>query len=438
MRSKLIAIWIGPYGVGLFAIFNYVLELLSTATQLNMRQSAVRDISAASHYRLPFVAGVVRWWGKRLGLLGAAIIILLSPLLSLISFGDMHYWWGFACLSVAMVAMSVTNAEQALLQGTSSLRALAKASIIGAVSGTVISIPLYYFLGESSIIPTIIIFAITSLIATMSVREVKSTVNKRQENIRAGRDFLRLGVYLTVSAVVVETEAYIFVSYLNRIGNEATVGIYQAGYTLVVRYTGIIFAALSMEYFPRIMKLVHRSSSTSLVVSHEILLILYVLAPMIVLFIAADRLAINILYTEAFMAALPFVTIAIGAMVFRAASYAMAYVIIARGDGKTYIATECTSAVITLALNITMYQCWGYAGLGLSYVISYIIYTLIIGAVYRRRYRLRLHGAVVKVMIYTTLITAGSILLKFIAWWAVLPMLVPACYLSYCGYRSLR
>lgn len=39
VRTKLIALWIGATGVGLFAIFNSMVDLMSSITQLNMRQA---------------------------------------------------------------------------------------------------------------------------------------------------------------------------------------------------------------------------------------------------------------------------------------------------------------------------------------------------------------------------------------------------------------
>lgn len=45
VRTKLVALWIGPVGVGLFGLFNQALDMLNTATNLGIRQSSVRDIS---------------------------------------------------------------------------------------------------------------------------------------------------------------------------------------------------------------------------------------------------------------------------------------------------------------------------------------------------------------------------------------------------------
>ena len=52
LRSKLIALWIGPAGIGLYAVFNAALQALMPITQLNIRQSAVRSIAAARELSL--------------------------------------------------------------------------------------------------------------------------------------------------------------------------------------------------------------------------------------------------------------------------------------------------------------------------------------------------------------------------------------------------
>ncbi|MDE6654477.1 MAG: oligosaccharide flippase family protein [Muribaculaceae bacterium] len=428
VRAKLISIWIGTTGVGLFATFNSVLEMMSTATQLNIRESSVRDLSAADGSKLASTVTAVRWWARRLGLAGALVMALLSPLLSLISFGDTDMWWGFCALSVAMFALSVSNGEQAIMQGTSLLRPLAKSTMWGAVGGTVISIPLYYFFGTGSIVPSITIFSLTTMTASCLCCSVKGASGNSGISRSIGRKFLSLGLYLTIPAIAVTAASYVFISYLNSAYSESTTGIFQAGYTLVIRYTGIVFTALSMEYFPRISRTADRVNVTSTLVSHEMILILNVLTPLLVIFISADGLILHILYTEAFIDTLPFVTIGCLAMIFRGASYCMSYVIIARGDGRTFLITELLSVSIGLTLNITLFTRYSFTGLGVSYVLWYLIYTLIVGYVYRgygmilRPRALRLLGASVTIL-------CAAIVLKGYGWWPPLIMLVPSLIL---------
>lgn len=437
VRAKLISIWIGTAGVGLFATFNSVLELLSTTTQLNIRESTVRDLSSATGKEVAVTASAVRWWARRLGLAGAIVMAALSPLLSLISFGDTDMWWGFCILSVAMIAMSVNNGEQAIMQGTSRLSRLAKSTMWGAVVGTVLSVPMYYFLGTGSIVPSIIIFSLSTMTASCLYSDVKGAKNPPRLNRSTGMGFLRLGVFLTIPAIAATASSYVFISYLNSTYSESVTGIFQSGYTLVIRYTGIVFTALSMEYFPRISRTSDRAHITSTLVSHEMMLILYVLTPLLVIFVAADEAALLILYTDEFTAALPFITIGSLAMIFRGISYCMAYVIIARGDGRAYLTVELLSAAIGLSLNIFMFSHYSFAGLGMSYVLWYMIYTALTGAVYMK-YGMKIRRQTVALACLSAAIVAAAIMLKAYGWWGSLLMLVPSGILSWKGFRSFR
>lgn len=49
VRTKLVALWIGAAGIGLIGLYSTAIELLSAISQLSLRTTAVRDISAAPH-----------------------------------------------------------------------------------------------------------------------------------------------------------------------------------------------------------------------------------------------------------------------------------------------------------------------------------------------------------------------------------------------------
>ena len=390
VRTKFIALWIGPMGVGLFAIYNSILELLSNASQLNMGQSAVRDIADAPQSRLRHTATVVRWWALRLGAAGLLLTILASPLLSIVSFGGTAHWTAFAALSAAVLFLAVRNGEWAILQGAGHLLALARSTMWGILGGSAISIAMFYFWGNASIVPSIIVTAACGMASALLHKNIPGIQMPRREKIQSGKSFLRLGGYITFTALISQAASYIFIIWLNRTGSTATVGFYQAGYTLVIQYAGIIFSALSMEFFPRVTKVAHRPRMASVVVSHEMSVVLTVLTPFVVIFILAADVITRILYTAEFTVILPFITIGICGAVFRAISYCMSYVILARGDGKAFVFAELADTAIGLTLNIILFSRYGYAGLGMSYLLWYIIYVCMIWTVYRCRYGMRL------------------------------------------------
>ena len=104
VRTKLVAMWIGPVGMGLFGLFNQALDMLNTATNLGIRQSSVRDISqahenAAEQGHISRVITAVRRWSLWLGMAGVVFTIAMSPLLSEWTFGNSDHIWGFVAVS---------------------------------------------------------------------------------------------------------------------------------------------------------------------------------------------------------------------------------------------------------------------------------------------------------------------------------------------------
>ena len=63
VRTKLVALWLGSMGVGLFGLFNTAIDAITTLTQLGIRQSPVRNIASAGEGgTLRRVVAAVRGW----------------------------------------------------------------------------------------------------------------------------------------------------------------------------------------------------------------------------------------------------------------------------------------------------------------------------------------------------------------------------------------
>ena len=145
------------------------------------------------------------------------------------------------------------------------------------------------------------------------------------DTLNIGKDFLKLGFFITLTDIVTQTTNYIFITYLNNVADTATVGYYQAGYTLIAKYTGLILSALCVEYFPRLSKVAHSNMKLNIFVSQELNIALMVLTPVIIAFILFRRLIITILYTESFFVIETFISVGIIGMIFRAVSWCMAF-----------------------------------------------------------------------------------------------------------------
>ena len=413
IRTKLVAMWIGPVGVGLFGLFNNALEMISTGTNLGIRSSSVRDISQALTGHDPGLVArmvsVVRKWSMWLGLAGALTTLLLTPLLSQVTFGDTTHIWGFVALSVAVLLQALTNGEYAILQGTARLKRLASVTLWGTIVGLAVSIPLFYLLRERSILPSILAYAAALAVFAWLFRnrDYPPAVMSRHETFNMGKGFVRLGIYMTLGNFASILASYAFNSWLNINAGTEAVGYYQAGYTLLNKYTGLILTALGMEYYPRLSKVADSRIRLRAFVSQEINLAIAVMAPVVALFILLRELVVWILYTPEFNVIFSFVSWGMIGTVLRTLSWCLAFTILAKGDGKTYLWTEVASAIINLVLNIVFYRWWGLTGLGIAFLVSYLLYTLIIAVVYFKVYRLSVTPACLYNLLWTLAVAAA-------------------------------
>ncbi|MGM9804166.1 MAG: oligosaccharide flippase family protein [Muribaculaceae bacterium] len=396
VRCKLVSVWIGPAGVGLFALWNTALEMLNTATNMGVRSSSVRSISAAKGNDVTGMLIAVRRWSVWLGVAGAVLTVALSPMLSRITFGDDGHIGSFVVLAIAVAMVSVMNGEHAIMQGTGMLRRLAVVSVCGSVAGLLVSVPLFYFYRIDSVLPSIVAYAVVGAVFACVWRRriVPQAVVTIRQTWHQGGEFIRLGIYMTIGVALAMVSNYVFVAYLNHRAGLNEVGFFQAAYTLVNKYVGLVLSALAMEYYPRLSKVWNSRRRLSLFASQEISLTLAVLVPVAVLMMPLCNFVVNLLYSSEFVVIEQCVTWMLVGMIPRATSWCMAFVILVRGDGRTYVVTEALSTVIGLALNVASYHRWGLTGIGVSFIVWYVIYNVIVGVVCVRRYGMRMHGSV--------------------------------------------
>lgn len=429
VRTKLVALWIGPAGIGLFGIFNSAVETIGGLSQLNLRQTAVREMAAAHPSEIGIVARSVRRIAFWLGVLGAVVMLCLSPWLAESSLGDSRGWTSFAWLAVTIVLIAVNNGEAAVFQGFQRFHRLTVCMMAGALGGLAVSVPMFYFWRIDSIVPSIIAFYVVTWLALGFYRQklpqADRTLGVRQ-TFAFGRRFLQLGVFLTMSELAVNAINYVFLAYLSRTAGIDTAGIYNAGFTLTTRYAGLVFAAIAMEYFPRLASVARRSRLESVFVSNQALIALAILVPIATAFVGLLPFVVRLLYSEAFVAVIPMAAIAMVGTALRAVAWCMGFVIVARGDGMVFLITETLSAAIALTLNIVGYNFAGFAGLGVAYTLWYAIYTAIVAFVYFGRYSLSLNRIVWGRLLYAVLLIAVSagLALWVSAWWCIVPAIV--------------
>lgn len=387
VRTKLIAVVAGQAGIGLLGLYGAAIEMLSALSQMGLRTSGVREISGSTGNESR-KAAVRRVWtyGVTAACVGAVVTVVLSPLLSRIAFGDGSGTGGFACIGLIVGLNALTASRQAIMQGTGRLRALARASVAGTAVSLIVSVPAIYMLREKSIIAVLLIYGAVTAMAYMYGSRGETGMATGGGAVSGGvKRMLRFGVYMTVADGAVWLCEYLFMSWLRGAAGENELGLYQAGHTLSVKYIGMIFTAIAMEYYPRLSGVAGSRRRMSAYLDHELRIVVRAAVPAAVAFIVLMPMAVDVLYSDEFAGVTTMVRIAVPATLLRAVAWCSGFVILSKGDGRVFLLTECVSGVTALVLNVVCYSAYGIDGLGLAFAGTYAIYTpLVVGIVWRR------------------------------------------------------
>lgn len=343
IKNKVVAILLGASGIGLLGIFTTTLNLINSFSDLGLSKSAVRNISAANTENLAETSKIVSIYSKLLfiiSLISALLSAIFGKYLSILVFGNSDYTWSFVGLSIAVFFNSISTGQLAILQGMRQLKALAKASSIGAFLGMIASLPLFYFFKEQGIVPSIILsFIVSFLLSTYFVRKndfQKVNISKSERNVH-GKDMLKLGIAMMCVSFMVALSGFVLRAYINKNSGVNTVGLFQAGFTIITGYFGMIFTAMSTDYFPRLSSISDDNIRIEAEVNQQSIIALVLLCPLIVILLFIMPFFIEVLYTSKFLLTVSYVNWAIYGVIFQAVGQTLGMVLLAKNRSSIFL-----------------------------------------------------------------------------------------------------
>ena len=149
VRIKFVAILLGPSGVGLLSIYTQITTLVSSATGMGIGNSGVRQVAEAvgtgDDDRIARTVITLRRMVWLTGGLGLLVMVLLCIPISRVSFKSDDYAWPIALLGLTMLFSSIAVGQSCVLRGTRRIADISRITVIGALNGTIISIPCFIF-----------------------------------------------------------------------------------------------------------------------------------------------------------------------------------------------------------------------------------------------------------------------------------------------------
>jgi enterobacterial common antigen flippase len=391
VRTKAMAVLLGPSGFGLFGVYASIQNLTQNIASMGINTSGVRQIAASAGSgdkdRVAQTAAVLRRTAFVIGLLGAALLLGFSRQVSQISFGNTQQTAAVSLLSLAVFFNLVSGGQTALIQGMRRIADLATINILGAFFGLCTSIPLVYLLGADGVVPSLVAVAAMTILTSwwysrkIPVERVTVTLSQvRQET----SSLLKLGSAFMASSMMTLGVAYfVRVVVLREAGFEAA-GLYQSAWTLGGMYVGLILQAMGADFYPRLTASITNHEECNRLVNEQTLVGLLIAGPGVLATLTCAPLVIALLYSAKFGAAVDVLRwICLGATL-QVITWPMGFIIIAKGRSALLFAAELVWTVVALALSWFCVKRYGLAGAGIAFFGSYIFHWILINPIARR------------------------------------------------------
>ena len=402
VRTKFVALLLGPEGMGLLALFNSTIKLVSESTNLGLNMSAVREISDAyengDNEKLNHTVKLIRSWSVITALLGMFLCLLLSPWLDRWSFTWGNHTLHYAMLSPIIALMAITGGELAILKGVRQLRHLAAISVYNMLASLVITVPLIYLWGETAIIPSLLFVALAQMLLTIycSYRQFPLHISFSRPLLGEGVSMVKLGVAFVIAGIFGSGVDFIIRSHLNNAGSLDIVGMFNAGYMMTMTYGGLVFSAMETDYFPRLSAVNEIGMRLNETVNKQIEVSILLLSPMLMAFMVGLPILVPLLYSKAFMPVMSMGQVLVFAMFIRAITLPIEYLPLAKGDSGSYLLMETLYDIMVVVLVVVCFHFWGLTGTGVALVVAGMLNLIMVLLYMHYKYKYVLSGTVVK------------------------------------------
>ena len=338
-RMKLTAVILGGIGMGLITVYNRVFEFLNSASNMGIPLNATRKTSElfeeGTEEQITHQVMVIRTWVLWSALLSVLICLFFSPVISYFFFEkDWHHWLEVMIIAPVAVCNIIAEGECAILKGLRQVRKVAIIETLLAPGTLICTIPLYYLFGIHGIIIGLIACGILSAVMhfSFSLRLVSYKVRPlSQKTFCEGLPLIKVGIPYVLAGVANAGLQMVIPAIILVHHTMKEVGHYNAGWTLMIGYSGLVFMALESDYFPRLSSVNNDKRRMNDTINQQIDACTLILAPLLILLVVFMPFVLRMLYEEEFLVVTGMATLSVFYPLLRCMSLPIGYSILAKG-----------------------------------------------------------------------------------------------------------
>jgi O-antigen/teichoic acid export membrane protein len=423
VNTKFLAVFLEPYGVGVFnqLVFFHLWIILLTA--LGTGQGIVKYVSeynADGKYeeirKIVVTLGVLLF---SLSLVVALAIYLFADRISFLLFGNTEYTNLISLLPFAIPQAILMGFYFCLVQGFRPIKQLSLFMVAQAGIGVLILIPLVYFWNLRGAVFNIIMVGLGEL---AMIRWIYHRYCPVKVSLRDFKLFEFKSVYQVINYGMVHLIVYV-VQYLvltilfrrliiTRLGIEAN-GVYSPAYGLSYQSMLLIHYTIHIYSFTKISE-AKQLSEVNAEVNNLLRTALLIMTPVLFVLIGYREWLILLLYTDKFLAVTRIMPVQFMGDFFRVIGLAVALPIFARANLKAMLAFDASIHLVFYGIAYLMIPKYGLLGAAASYLMMYLLYLMAVFPYMRSyiKFRFEKNNCLLMGFSFLTLIVASTLKLS--------------------------
>jgi O-antigen/teichoic acid export membrane protein len=377
MRTKAIALVLGTEGIGLVGLFGSIMTMGTSIIGFGIYSSGVRQIAATADDDAAARVSMRALWTLSflLAVAGGILFWLLRYPITIYTTGSDRYvsQVGWIALGIAMSILS--GAFIASIQGYRRMGDFARAQLYGNVIGAIAGVASVIIFGETAVIAVVLIPPATAcLFGYIYARRLpnRPSFGLSPNLLPIWKSLMHVGIAVTVSAMMGSATQIVARTIVVRMMGLNEAGLFQAAWTISAVNIGLLLAAMSADYYPRLSGVSHDPSLMAEEVNRQVHVALLLAGPLLIGVTAMAPVALWLLYSREFQGAAELLQWLTAADILRLTGWALGYVMLARQATFSYIAIEASFGLVFIPAMLVLAPLVGLPAAGAAYFIGYL------------------------------------------------------------------
>ncbi|MEK7781702.1 MAG: oligosaccharide flippase family protein [Verrucomicrobiota bacterium] len=390
LRNKAITLIMGTSGAGWWSLCWSISELARSIAGVGINNSGVRQIAASvatgDHQKIARTVVTLRRVSLVLGIVGALALAALCVPVARYYFKDEALAGVVVLVALTVLFSTISQGQTALLQGMRRVGDYARNSLLGAVLGAAVSIPVIYVLFKREVNPAFTIavaLVCVSMLAALAswwyARKIKveAVPLSSREVTEEARALLKLGFIFMLSGVMMQGVMAAVTFILHHTMDENAVGLYGQAWMLSGYLVGFVFQAMGTDYYPRLTAVANDNPRCNQLVNEQTEVGMLLAGPALLATLTGAPWLLQLVASSQFLPATEVLRWFCLGMLLRAFSWPMAFVMMAKNAQKLFFWTELFSNVLYIALVWFGVARFGLNGVGMAFVALYAVYAAV-------------------------------------------------------------